>query len=83
MSGIFQQAMSITQCKSSAYHPQSQGAIERFHQTLKIMIRTYCLDYDKNWDEGVHVLLLAVCESIQDNLGFSPFKLVVIQCVVP
>ena len=79
MSGIFQQVMhqlGIAQCKSSTYHPQLQGAIERFHQTLKTMMKTYCIDYDKNWDEGVHLLLFAVHESIQDSLGFSPFKLV-------
>ena len=29
---------------SSAYHPESQGALERFHQTLKSMFRTYCFD---------------------------------------
>ena len=37
MSGIFQQVMhelGITQYKSSPYHPESQGALERFHQTL-------------------------------------------------
>lgn len=28
---------------SSPYHPESQGALERFHQTLKTMIRAYCL----------------------------------------
>ena len=53
MSGIFQQIMyqlGITQCKSSAYHPQSQGSIERFHQTLKTMMRIYCTDCDKDWD---------------------------------
>jgi len=79
MSGIFQQVMhqlGITQCKSSAYHPQFQGAIERFHQTLKTMMRTCCLDCDNNWDKGVHLLLFAVRESIQDSLGFSPFELV-------
>ena len=38
MSGIFQKVMGIAQCKSFAYHPQSQGAIECFHQTLKIMM---------------------------------------------
>ena len=41
MSGIFQQVMhelGITQYKSSPYHPESQGALERFHQTLKNMI---------------------------------------------
>ena len=45
MSGIFQQVMhelGIHQHKSSAYHPESQRAIERFHQTLKNMLKTYC-----------------------------------------
>jgi len=27
--------------KSSAYHPQSQGALERWHQTLKTMMKIY------------------------------------------
>ena len=79
MSGIFQQVMyelGIKQYKSSAYHPQSQGALERFHQTLKNMIRSYCFDTEKDWDEGVHLLLFAVRKSVQESLGFSPFKLV-------
>ena len=79
MSDIFQQVMhqlGITQCKSSAYHPQLQGAVERFHQTLKTMIRWHCFDYDRNLDEGVHLFMFAVCKSIQDSLSFSPFELV-------
>ena len=79
MSNLFQQVMhqlGIKQYKSSAYHPESQGAIERFHQTLKNMIRTYCLEYKKDWDEGVHMLLFAAREAVQESLGFSPFELV-------
>ena len=79
MSGIFQQVMhelGIMQYKSSAYHPESQGALERFHQTLKNMIRSYCFDKEKNWDEGIHLLLFAVRQSVQESLGFSPFDLV-------
>ena len=63
MSGIFQQVMhelGIKQYKSSAYHPESQGALERFHQTLKNKIRSYCFDTEKDWDEGIHLLLFAV-----------------------
>ncbi|CAC5369209.1 unnamed protein product [Mytilus coruscus] len=44
MSGLFQQVvyqLGIAQYRSSAYHPESQGALERFHQTLKNMIRTF------------------------------------------
>ena len=50
MSGIFQEVMhelGIKQYKLSAYHPESQGALERFHQTLKNMIRSYCFDTER------------------------------------
>ena len=79
MSRTFQQVMKelgIEQCRSSAYHPESQGALERFHQTLKTMMKTYCFDTEKDWDEGLHLLLFAVRESVQESLGFSPFELV-------
>ena len=39
MSGIFQQVMHVlgmNQYTSSAYHPESQGALEKLHQTFKI-----------------------------------------------
>ena len=66
----------IKQYKSSANHPERQGALERFHQTLKNMIRCYCFDSEKDWDEGIHLLLFAVRESVQESFGFSPFELV-------
>ena len=79
MSGLFQRVMhelGITQYNSSAYHPESQGALERFHQTLKQMIKTYCFETEKDWNDGVHLLLFAARESVQESLGFSPFELV-------
>ena len=45
MSGLFQEVMfqlGINQLKSSTYHPQSQGALERFHTIPKLMIQAYC-----------------------------------------
>jgi len=74
MSGIFQQVMHELGIKQ--YHPESQGSLERFHQTYKNMIRTYRFDTEKDWDEGIHLLLFAARESIQESLGFSPFELV-------
>lgn len=47
MAGVFQAVMKelgIKHFKSSGYHPQSQGTLERYHQTLKSIIRTYCVD---------------------------------------
>ena len=68
--------LGIKQYKSSAYHPESQGALERFHQTLKNMIRAYCMEHNNDWDQGIHLLLFAAREAIQESLGFSPFELV-------
>ena len=78
-SGIFQQVMHQLQIKhvtSSAYHPQSQGALERYHQTLKTMMKAYCFNNQNEWDEGIHLLLFATREVVQESLGFSPFELV-------
>ena len=40
------------------------------------MIRAYCTEYSNNWDQGIHLLLFAAWEAIQESLGFSPFELV-------
>ena len=78
-SGLMQQVvyeLGVKQILSSAYHPESQGALERFHSTLKTMIRAFCFDHQTDWDEGVHLLLFAAREAVQESLGFSPFELV-------
>ncbi|XP_076031965.1 uncharacterized protein LOC143019869 [Oratosquilla oratoria] len=70
------QSLGVRQSRSSAYHPQSQGVVERFHQPFKRMLRTYCLEFGKDWDEGVDLLLFTVRDSVQESLGFSPFQLI-------
>lgn len=46
------------------YQPETQGALERCHLTLKSMIKKYCFENDKNWDEGVSLLLFAARKSV-------------------
>ena len=36
----------------------------------------YCVDKEHQWDEGVHLVLFAAHEPIQEALDFSPFELV-------
>ena len=77
-SKLFQQISStlgIEHVLSTAYHPESQGALERFHQTLKVMMRTYS-EQHKDWSAGIPLLLFAIRETVQESLGFSPFELV-------
>lgn len=67
--------LNINQRLSSAYHPQSQGCLERFHQTFKSMLRKYCVETEQDWDENVSLLLFALRECPQESLGYSPFEL--------
>ena len=68
--------LSISHQVSSPYHPESQGALERWHQTLKAMLKKYCMDTSADWDEGVPFVLFAIRETVQESLGFSPADLV-------
>ena len=65
LSAIFQHIMhelGVTQYMSTACHPQSQRALERWHQTLKNMMRIYCFETEEDWDEGIHLRLSAAGE---------------------
>lgn len=50
LSRVFQQTLKtlgVSHSVSSAYHLQSQGALERWHQTLKSMLKKYCHDTER------------------------------------
>lgn len=74
-SELFQQLLETLNMKSfhwRAYHPQSHEASERFHSTIKNMIRTFCLENQKNSDDGVPFLMFTAREAVQVSTGFSP-----------
>ena len=78
MSDFFRRALSkmgVTHITSTAYHPQSQGCLERFHGTLKGILTKFCLSNEKDWDEGVQVALYAIRTARHEGLGYSPFEL--------
>ena len=60
---------------SSAYDPQSQGTLERYHQTLKSMLKKYWNETGNEWDKGVSFLIFATSEILTESLGFSPNEL--------
>ena len=70
------QQLRVHQSQSSAYHAESRGALERFHQTLKALMRSYCVQLGGDWEEGLPWFLLASREVVQESTGFSPNELV-------
>ena len=67
--------LGLKRALATAYHPESQGALERFHQTFKNLLELYCVETGSEWDQGIDLLMFAVRDADNESLGFSPFKL--------
>ena len=67
--------LSLQQLTTTPYHPMCNALVERFHATMKQMLRRKCAERPKDWDEYLPALLFAIREVPQKSLGFSPFKL--------
>ena len=68
--------LGIKQNLATAYHAQSQGALERFHSMLKSLLRAYCVELGCDREEGLPWLMLAAREVTHESTGFSPNYLV-------
>ncbi|XP_061119601.1 uncharacterized protein LOC133142388 [Conger conger] len=78
MSGVLKEMcrlLQVTQLRTSVYHPQTDGLVERFNQTLKSMLRKMIETDGKDWDQLLPYLLFSVREVPQSTTGFAPFEL--------
>ncbi|GFU00572.1 retrovirus-related Pol polyprotein from transposon 17.6 [Trichonephila clavipes] len=60
---------------SSVYHPQS-NPVERFHRTLKRLLRVLCLDAGSEWDKHLPSILLALRTVSHEKYRYTPSELV-------
>ena len=67
--------MKVRQLRTSVYHPQTDGLVERFNQTLKKMLKKVMEADGRNWDQLLPFLLFSIREFPQASTGFSPFEL--------
>ena len=68
--------LGVKPIRTTPYHPQTDGLVERFNQTLKAMLRRAATESGKDWDKLIPFLLFAYREVPQSSTGFSPFELV-------
>ena len=67
--------LGVKSIRTSVYHPQTDGLVERLNKTLKSMIRKFIHEEERNWAKWLDPLLFAVREVPQASTGFSPFEL--------
>jgi hypothetical protein len=71
----FMQAIQTDLCKSTAFHPQTDGQTERMNRTVLEMLRSIVL-HSKNpeqWHAILAMLEFAYNSSINSATGYSPF----------
>ncbi|UYV82146.1 hypothetical protein LAZ67_21001132 [Cordylochernes scorpioides] len=66
----------ITHRKTTAYHPQTNGLMERLNKTIADMLSVYVDVNQKNWDRILPFVTFAYNTAKQESTGFTPFFLV-------
>lgn len=65
------QLLGVKRVRTTPYHHQTDGLVERFNQTLKNMLKKFVSDSGKDWDKWLPYLLFAYREVPQASTGFS------------
>lgn len=64
--------MQIRKTRTTPYHPQSDGMVERFNKTLATMLSNYVDDNHRDWDECIPFVMMAYRASQHESTGFTP-----------
>ncbi|KMQ88697.1 enzymatic polyprotein endonuclease reverse [Lasius niger] len=65
----------IQHFKTTAYHPQSNGSIERSHHVLVEYLKTQ-IDKEENWNKFINLAMFSYNTSVHEGTKFSPYELV-------
>lgn len=73
-SDLFRRLMQILgtrRCRTTAYHPQSNGCIERWHRTLKTALTAQLIRSSNSWTELLPTVLLGLRAAVRDDNSSS------------
>ncbi|XP_025089562.1 uncharacterized protein LOC112561350 [Pomacea canaliculata] len=68
--------LAIQPLYTTPYHAQTNGKVERFHGTLKPMLRRVISRHPRQWHRYIPAILFACRQTIKATTGFSPFELI-------
>jgi transposase InsO family protein len=68
--------LGITRVFTTAYHPQTNGQVERFSRTILNALRTYVAKSQVDWDDYTSAITYGYNSRIHASLGFAPYELV-------
>lgn len=67
---------SINKLRTTGYHPQCNGLVERTIRTLKQMISAYVNVSHDNWDKILSDVVFAYNNNTHSSTGFAPNEII-------
>ena len=67
--------LNISKSRTTAYHPQCDGLVERFNRTLQDMLATTVRDHPFDSEGSLRKVCMAYNSSVNASTGFTPFYL--------
>ena len=68
--------MGIAKTRTSAYHPQCDGQVERQNRTLQDMLSKFVSNHADDWDQWLDPVVFAYNTSRHDSTGYSPHEMI-------
>ncbi|PIK55613.1 hypothetical protein BSL78_07465 [Apostichopus japonicus] len=66
------QLLGIDKTRTTAFHPQSDGMVERFNRTLEAMLSAVVSENQRDWDEWLPHVTMAYRSSVHETTGETP-----------
>ena len=70
--------------RTTPYHPESDGMVERFNRTLLMMLAMFAGKNRDDWDDLLPAVMMAYRSSVHESTRFSPYRLMFgEECTLP
>jgi transposase InsO family protein len=67
--------LGIHKTRTTPYHPQSDGMVERFNRALAAQLSLFVNENHTDWDEHLSTVLLAYRTAVHKSTGQTPAKM--------
>ncbi|KFM62646.1 Pro-Pol polyprotein, partial [Stegodyphus mimosarum] len=74
----FVEKFGIKVSRSSIHHPQSYP-VERFHRTVKRILKGLCIEAAPEWEKQVPAALFALRTITHESTGFTPAEMCMVE----